>query len=86
MVGSTLFRLYGMVRNKKLKLNRTYLIQIWKSYEKQERDIVPKGTSNKWPVLFATNILSLSGQTREGVSKGIFNRKVRQEVAKIAKG
>ena len=31
-------------------------------------------------------ILSLSGQTRGGVSKGIFSRKVREEVAKIAKG
>jgi len=57
-----------------------------KTYEKQERHIVPKGTSNRWPVLFATNILSLSGQTRADVSRGIFNRKVRQEFAETAKG
>jgi len=77
-------------------INHRNLTQIWKTYEKQERHIVPKGTSNKRLVLFATNILSLSGQTRVslgttclekncpqkalgGVSKGIFNRKVRQD-------
>ena len=54
---------------------------------KNKKDISSlKGLRNKWLVLFATNILSLSGQTRGTVSKGIFNRKVRQAVAKIAKG
>ena len=57
-----------------------------KTYEKQERHIVPKGTSNRWPVLFATNILPISGQTRGGLSIGIFNRRVGQEIASIAKG
>jgi len=62
------------------------LTQIRKSYEKRERHIVPKGTSNKRLVLLATNIFSLSGQTRRDVSKGIFNRKVRQEAPKTPKG
>jgi len=48
--------------------------------------MVAKGTSNKSPVLFAKDILSLWRQTKGGVSEGISNRKVRREVAKIAKG
>ena len=52
---------------------------------KIKRDIVAIRTSCKWIAIPATSIFSLSAQARGALTEGIFNRKVRQEVAKIAK-
>jgi len=48
-----------LAASKYVKNSAKILTQIRKIYEKQERHIVPKGTSNKWLVLFATNILGV---------------------------
>jgi len=57
-----------------------------KAYQKQERPVVGKGTSNKMAGPVCNKHFVPLATEKRGVSEGICNRKVRQEGAKTAKG